>query len=89
MRAFLAATILWLTACTLQPGLWEWQHPDAGYAERYRERDIDECEEYALDADMDGKRHPLRQARDYGGWGDFPFEFCMQQRGWQLEFTEK
>jgi len=25
---------------------------------------------------------------DYGGWGVFPFEFCMRERGWYQEYEE-
>lgn len=89
MRKALVVTILLFTACTPRPGLWTWHHPDPAYAEKYRARDVEECEEYALDAEMDGRRHLLRPARDYGGWGDFSFEFCMEERGWKLEFEKR
>lgn len=79
---------LLLSACSAPSGTWKWRHPDAGYEEKYRARDIHECEQYALEADMNGKRQLLRPARDYGGWGNFSFEFCMQERGWSLEFEE-
>lgn len=89
MRTALAVTVLLLSACTPRPGLWEWRHPDPSYAEKYRARDIAECEEHAREAEMDGRNHLLKPARPYGGWGDFPFEWCMQERGWRLEFVER
>lgn len=80
-------SLLFLTGCDLQPGRWTWRHDDATYAERNRARDIDECEDYAVVAKQDGKIHELRNAREYGGWGSFEFEVCMNQRGWRMEFS--
>ena len=79
--------LLFLTGCDLQPGRWTWRHDDATYAERNRARDIDECEDYAVVVKQDGKIREFRNAREYGGWGSFEFEFCMNQRGWRMEFS--
>lgn len=87
MRSALSVAIFFLVACSTQPGLWQWQHRDTGYAEKYRARDIYQCERYSLENGMDDDLHELKMTREYGGWGDFDFEFCMQERGWHLEFV--
>lgn len=78
---------LLLIACTPQPGLWVWRHPDPQYAREHKARDIAECEQYALDNRMDGP-FTFENTRDYGGWGNFSFEFCMQERGWQQAYEK-
>ncbi len=90
MRKPIAAGIgllLCLSACTPQPGLWVWRHPDPGYARENKGRDIAACEQYALVHRMDGP-FSFDHARDYGGWGDFSFEFCMEERGWRQTFEK-
>lgn len=81
--------LLFLTACTIQPGLWTWQHRDARYAERHRAQDIFECEEYAQQTAVNGPPYEVVSAREYGGWGNLDFEFCMRERGWELKFVPK
>lgn len=88
-RILFLSSLLFLIACTIQPGLWTWRHADATYAERHLARDIYECEEYAQQAAANGPRYRVVNARDYGGWGNFDFEFCMQERNWRLEFVPK
>lgn len=78
--------LLIVAGCALQPGRWRWQHPDVHYAEEYRWRDISECEDYAIRVESNGPPFAVTQARDYGGWGNFDFEVCMERRGWHLEF---
>jgi hypothetical protein len=74
------------SGCVHPTSTWEWRHPDQQYAQKYKARDIEQCEQYAGIENMDGPGE-FHTARDYGGWGDFPFEFCMQQRGWDMELV--
>lgn len=83
----LMSLLLCASACTPHAGLWVWRHPDADYARQMRARDVAECEQYALDVWMDGP-FDTATARDYGGWGSFDFDFCMQERGWHLEYEK-
>jgi len=78
--------LLLVAGCAWQPGHWRWLHPDAHYAAQYRWRDISECEDYALRVAPNGPPFAVTQARDYGGWGNWDFEFCMEGLGWSLEF---
>jgi len=82
----LGATLL-LAACSGTPrGGWEWRHPDPEYAEKNRIRDVFECDEYAETNKMGDIFDHIYAHGDYGGWGVFPFEFCMRERGWYQEY---
>jgi len=88
-RILLLSCLLLLGACTIPPGQWEWRHDDPQYAESHRAEDIYECEKHAIEEASDGPRFRISNARPYGGWGNFDFEFCMQQRGWHLEYVTR
>ncbi len=77
-----------LSVCIGQPEQWSWQHADSHYSRKNSERDIYGCGEAAKEQAMDGALHELSNARGYGGWGNFDFEFCMEERGWKLTFVE-
>ncbi len=82
LAVVLAAVIL--GGCGHALTAWVWDHPDPEYAQLYRDRDIFECEWYARDVAMDGPLHEFSNAREFGGWGNFDFEFCMNEKGWRL-----
>ncbi|ORJ62065.1 hypothetical protein [Geothermobacter hydrogeniphilus] len=74
-----------LAACAGPRGSWEWQRaPDASEV-RNVDTDIWECEIFADENDDDVVWRPAN-GRPYGEWGNFNFEWCMQERGWRLEF---
>lgn len=85
IRAGLLLSLLALFGCLGQARQWRWEHPESGYAERHRQEDIAACEQEAIDLRTNGPFRP-ENARPYGGWGDFDFEFCMEQRGWELVY---
>ncbi len=89
LTAGMLLSLMLLSGCLgQQSGMWRWEHPDSGYAERNHQDDMEGCEQEAIDLIIDGPFWP-GNARPYGGWGgDFAFEFCMQQRGWQLVYPE-
>lgn len=72
-----------LSGCFGSGASWNWAHPDPVYAERQRQHDIDFCEQQTSEI---SSRGPFQSggARPYGGWGDFIFELCMEERGWVL-----
>ncbi len=82
---FMIAGTALLAGCALPSGSWTWAHPDIGYAARNKARDIEKCEKYAEAHQIEGPFSAAGSAHAYGGWGDFDFEFCMQERGWRLE----
>lgn len=85
---FLALFVLLLSGCLSKTTSWTWVHPDAEYAELNREKDIDDCEEVALEQGI-GRPMRLQTARSHGDWGDSNFEFCMGQRDWKLQQIEE
>jgi hypothetical protein len=82
---FIAAGVVLLAGCTLQPGQWVWSHPDADYVDRFKSRDIEKCERYAEIHHIEGPFPASGNPRGPGGWGDFDFEYCMREKGWRLE----
>ena len=61
-----------------------WRYPDGSYDPERLAEDIDDCEEYTAIAEDDGSFVALGGAREWGGWGNFTFERCMNDRGWVL-----
>jgi hypothetical protein len=90
-RAVRLLAALLLAACST--GGWAWRRagdaaPGGDDPQRLAE-DVDHCEWFARIADSDdpfGWTTP--SARPWGGWGSYPFEFCMHQRGWELRYVE-
>ena len=63
----------------------DWRRPDGSHDSAQLAEDVDACEEFTTSSEDDDRRVMSgRGARAYGGWGSFPFEFCMNQRGWVL-----
>jgi hypothetical protein len=82
----LAALLAVATAAGCATGRWEWQRPDGpGEPEELRV-DVAECEERARQTEDRRRYRSVEGARPYGGWGNFDFEFCMNQRDWQLRY---
>ena len=79
-RRWVAALVL--AACS--SGSWAWRRPDGSDDPDRLQEDIEACELYAQIAEMNHHEIAWRTARPYGGWGSFPFEFCMHQHGWAL-----
>lgn len=86
MRALAAAAALWALATASGCVHWrlDWTRPDGSGDDRQLASDIAACEEYTRIAEDDHPFQRGRGARAYGGWGSFPFEFCMNQRCWVL-----
>lgn len=78
--------VLVVAGCAWSAPQWHWQHPDNHYAQQHREQDIYECEEYASQLATNGPPDDYALGRNYGGWGNFTFELCMESRGWQLVY---
>ncbi len=76
---------LLLSGCLSQSRQWLWVHPDLDYVTQNRESDIALCEQEAVDLSIDGN-FPEESIRPYGDWGDFIFELCMEDKGWQLSY---
>ncbi len=81
------AVLLLSAACAMEPGSWRWLHPDPQYAAKNLWRDIDDCEDFANRVEDRGPFGLSSNARDYGGWGDFQFELCMERRGWKMTYV--
>lgn len=73
-----------LSGCAHGLTSWVWDHPDPDYALCCKDQDIFRCEGYAKEVAMGGPLHENSNARDFGGWGNFDFEFCMNEKGWRL-----
>jgi len=87
MKRFLVILLFLLaTGCAKTPELWHWESQDDGPSEQRRSEDIYECERYARQVDMDGPLDDYSRGRNYGGWGNFSFERCMESRGWRLVY---
>ncbi len=80
----ISCVLAMIYGCSHPKGTWVWRHSDP-HSQIYKSRDIAQCEQYAGIENM-GAPGEIHTARDYGGWGDFSFEFCMQERGWDLQF---
>jgi len=74
--------------CAGATGSWEWQPTTEQALAAGKANTIWECEMKAAEEQDDKCFRELVNARPYGGWGDFGFEFCMEQRGWKLTFME-
>ncbi len=83
IRAGLCLSVLILLGCFGPSRQWRWTHPDSGYADLNRPADIAFCEQETLDISTNGP-FSVENSRPYGGWGDFIFELCMEERGWEL-----
>lgn len=83
---FVLAVLLVSTACAVKSESWHWEHPDPKYAGQYLWRDINKCEDLASRLEDRGPFEVSGNARDYGGWGDFRFELCMESRGWEMAY---
>ena len=81
------AVLLVSVACSMEHGSWRWLHPDPQYAAHNLWRDIDDCEDFAARVEDRGPFDFSSNARDYGGWGDFQFELCMERRGWKMTYV--
>ncbi|PNU21663.1 hypothetical protein C2E25_00070 [Geothermobacter hydrogeniphilus] len=75
---------LLLAGCALQSGSWEWRPVDNRTGQKV-DQDIWECEIFADENDDAVVWRPAN-GRPYGEWGNFNFEWCMQERGWRQEF---
>jgi len=73
--------------CTAATGSWEWQPTTDQALAVGKDKTIRECEMKAAEERDDNRFRELLNARPYGGWGDFDFEFCMAQNGWELNFV--
>lgn len=72
--------------CTAATGSWEWQPSTEQALVVGKDKTIWECEMQAAEERDDNRFRELLNARPYGGWGDFGFEFCMAQNGWRLTY---
>jgi hypothetical protein len=87
MKGLLALlALVLLVSCASHYGRWVWRHPDGSYNSKQLWDDIYQCEEYRKTVEDKGPSNLFSDARDYGGWGDFQFEFCMNQRNWFLKY---
>jgi hypothetical protein len=85
LRRSVALVLLTLAACS--SGAWVWRRSDgSGDPQRLRE-DIDACEEFARTLEDDDPVSWHENARPWGGWGSFPFEVCMHERKWVLNYV--
>jgi hypothetical protein len=83
----LVAAVAYLALAACATGGWAWRRADGpGDADRLSE-DVDACEDHARIAEMGHGLHFRRNPRPWGGWGSFPFEACMHQKGWRLEYV--
>lgn len=78
-----------MSGCAPTTGSWEWQPINGLALVREKEEVIRNCEIRADEDRGDIFRAELENARPYGGWGNFDFELCMEQNGWQQIFKAK
>ena len=83
------AVLLGSAACAMEYGSWRWRHPDPQYAAKNLWHDIDDCEDFAARVEDRGPFGFASNARDYGGWGDFQFELCMERLGWKMTYVPR
>ena len=80
--------LMLLSGCAAPSGHWTWVPAQESGAEDLSQA-ISDCEEYARDVDHNGNLEGFRNARPYGGWGNFSFETCMNRRGWELQYLPR
>ncbi len=88
MRGILLLTIVLLVGCTFQPGTWEWRPTERHTGEQSLAEDIWDCEIF-YESQLDDILEANAFIRPFGAWGDFDFEWCMEQRGWRQQFIPK
>jgi hypothetical protein len=81
LAAVVAVFLLGASACAHERLVWRF--PDGSYDSRQLAEDVDACEAYTVVADDEEFVNAVG-AREYGGWGNFTFEYCMNKRGWTL-----
>jgi len=90
---FVSLPLLWVfvgtLGCTAAPGSWEWKPTTEQALAVGKDKTIRECEMKAAEERDDKCFRELLNARPYGGWGDFGFEFCMAQNGWKLTYVPR
>jgi len=86
-KLILPGVVAGLLGCSAATGSWVWQPTTEQALARGKAQTIEACEIKAAEERDDHCFRELLNARPYGGWGDFGFEFCMAQNGWKLSYV--